>query len=325
VQVQRGLKARREGWLGIELRHFAALEAVAAEASFHRAASKLDYTQSAISQQIASLERAVGQRLIERPGGPQPVRPTEAGQVLLRHIKAINDRLSAAQADLDSLAFGSFGRLRVGTYQSVGAHLLPKIVRWFATGWPRIEVQLTESVADPFLFQSLEQGELDLAFVVLPPEPGPFKFVHLMSDPYVLLVQAGSPLASRKRRVGLRELAGLPLVCFKHCRSRDEVISFLRTQGVKPQIVFQSDDNATVCGFVAAGFGVGLLPSLAIDQAAGDLELVQLDTALPPRRIGIAWQRDRDQSAAAAAFVKLAREVCADLQKELTEARSKSA
>jgi DNA-binding transcriptional LysR family regulator len=319
------LKTRREGWLGIELRHFAALEAVAAEASFHRAASKLGYTQSAISQQIASLERAVGQRLIERPGGPQPVRPTQAGNVLLRHIKAINDRLSAAQADLHSLAAGSFGRLRVGTYQSVGAHLLPKIVRWFATAWPRIEVQLTESVADPYLFRSLERGQLDLAFVVLPPEPGPFKSVYLLSDRYVLLVQANSPLARRKRPVGLRELANLPLVCFRHCRSRDEVIAWLRAQGIKPQIVFQSDDNSTVCGFVAAGFGVGLLPSLAIDQAVGDLELVELDADVPPRRIGIAWHRDRDHSAAAAAFVKIAREVCEDLQKELPVPRSRSA
>src|SRR5205809_289204 len=79
------LMFRPERWLGIELRHLAALEAVAEEASFNRGASRLGYTQSAISQQIAALERAVGQRLIERPGGPSRVALTPAGHLLLRH------------------------------------------------------------------------------------------------------------------------------------------------------------------------------------------------------------------------------------------------
>ena len=90
-------------WLGVELRHLAALEAVDAEGSFGRAAIKLGYTQSAISQQIATLERIVGERLVERPGGPRPVALTEAGRMLLRHAKAIMARLQAAQADLKRL------------------------------------------------------------------------------------------------------------------------------------------------------------------------------------------------------------------------------
>ncbi len=76
-----------DAFLGIELRHLAALEAVATEGSFGRAALKLGYTQSAISQQIATLERLVGERLVERPGGPRPVTLTEAGAILLRHAR----------------------------------------------------------------------------------------------------------------------------------------------------------------------------------------------------------------------------------------------
>src|SRR5260221_8750823 len=87
-------------WLGIELRHLAAIDAVETEGSFGRAAIKLGYTQSAISQQIATLERIVGEQLIERPGGPRPVSLTEAGHLLLRHARAIVSRLQAAQADL---------------------------------------------------------------------------------------------------------------------------------------------------------------------------------------------------------------------------------
>ena len=79
------------------MRHLAALEAVETEGSFGRAANKLGYTQSAVSQQIATLERIVGEKLIERPGGPRPVTLTEAGRLLLRHARAIVARLQAAQ------------------------------------------------------------------------------------------------------------------------------------------------------------------------------------------------------------------------------------
>src|SRR3954469_23796980 len=119
-------------WLGVELRHLAALQAVAqagsfgpgAQAgSFGRAAQRLGYTQSAISQQIAALERAVGERLVERPGGSRPVALTEAGRPLLAHADAIVARLKAAQADMAALRQGEAGTLRVGTFQSVGARV----------------------------------------------------------------------------------------------------------------------------------------------------------------------------------------------------------
>src|ERR1700752_4210257 len=96
-------------WLGVEVRHFAALQAIAAEHSFARAAHRLGYTQSAVSQQIATLERIVGEQLIERPGGPRPVSLTEAGQVLLGHAESIVARLQAAQADLAALSSGNAG------------------------------------------------------------------------------------------------------------------------------------------------------------------------------------------------------------------------
>src|SRR5690348_13782016 len=106
-----------DNWLGLELRHLAALKAVADEGTFGRAAARLGYTQSAISQQIAALEKIVGQRLIDRPGGPRPVSLTQAGHVLLRHVDGISARLRAAQADLAALGSGDAGPLRIGTYQ----------------------------------------------------------------------------------------------------------------------------------------------------------------------------------------------------------------
>src|SRR4051812_49733320 len=102
-----------DSWLGVEIRHFAALQALADEGSFGRAAERLGYTQSAVSQQIATLERIVGERLVERPGGPRPISLTEAGALLLRHAHSIVARLPAAPADLQALQEGEVGALHV--------------------------------------------------------------------------------------------------------------------------------------------------------------------------------------------------------------------
>src|SRR3989454_12442476 len=133
-----------DSWLGVELRHFAALQAVASEGSFGRAAERLGYTQSAISQQIQTLERIVGEKLVERPGGPRAVSLTEAGRLLLRHAEAIVARLDAARADMASLRAGETGMLRVGTYQSVGARVLPAVMRRFRSEHPGITLELHE-------------------------------------------------------------------------------------------------------------------------------------------------------------------------------------
>src|SRR5207253_5388401 len=112
---------RPDSWLGVELRHMAALEAVGRTGSFGGAARELGYTQSAVSQQIAQLERIVGQKLVERPGGPRRVSLTDAGRLLLRHAGAVTAQIAAASADMAALAEGAAGPLRIGIYQSVGA------------------------------------------------------------------------------------------------------------------------------------------------------------------------------------------------------------
>src|ERR687885_371697 len=126
-------------WAGLELRHLLALDAVAREGSFGRAAIALGYTQSAVSQQIAALERMVGERLVERAGGPRPVSLTEAGELLLRHADAIVARLAAAKADLQALSGGEAGTLRIGIYQSVGERILPDVMRRVAADSPLAE------------------------------------------------------------------------------------------------------------------------------------------------------------------------------------------
>ena len=306
---------RTDGWLGVELRHLAALQAVAEEGSFGRAAERLGYTQSAVSQQIQALERIVDQRLVERPGGPRRVSLTEAGELLLRHAEGIVARLQAAQADLAAFAEGSAGTLRVGTYQSVGARVLPRLLREFTDAWPSVSVQLTESADDGHLLALVERGELDFCFVMLPVEEGPFEPVELMLDPHVLVVPADSELARRPKPPSLREVAGMPLIGNRLCRSVHQVETRLRDAGAEPQIVFRSDDNGTIQGLVAVGVGVALVPLLTVDTGHEGTAVLGL-ADVPPRRIGIAWHRDRYRSPAARAFVDLARDVCARVEAE---------
>ena len=175
-------------WLGIELRHLSALEAVAREGSFSRAASRLGYVQSAISHQIAVLEGLVGERLIERSRGTRPLSLTEAGEVLLTHSSGILARVRAAQADIAALAGGSSGTLSVGTFPTVSTRILPPLLRHFADATPDVEVILREEATDGALLELVALGELDLTFTDLPAPDGPFETFELVSDPYVLLV-----------------------------------------------------------------------------------------------------------------------------------------
>jgi DNA-binding transcriptional LysR family regulator len=296
-----------DSWLGLELRHLIALKAIAEEGTFGRAAQRLGYTQSAISQQIAMLERIVARRLIDRPGGPRPVSLTESGELLLRHADAIAARLQAAQADLAALDAGDAGPLRIGTYQSVGAKVLPGLLREFTAEWPKVEVTLRESADDAELIQQVERGELDLSFVVLPLGPGPYETVELMRDPYVLVVPAGSELAADGRVPRLRDILEHPLIGFRTCRTTRQVEDRLRQAGSEPRIVFRSDDNGTVQGLVAAGVGLAIVPRLTVDPMDESVEVLDLGDRVPPRLIGIAWHRDRRRTPAAEAFVELAR------------------
>jgi DNA-binding transcriptional LysR family regulator len=316
VEVFMATITQPDTWLGVEVRHLAALEAVAREKSFGRAAEQLGYTQSAISQQIGTLERIVGERLVERPGGPRAVSLTEAGELLLRHAEAIVARLEAARADMASLRAGESGTLRVGTYQSIGARVLPAVMRHFRADHPGIELVLHEPTTDPELYALIESGELDLAFCSLPLPEGPFTALELMKDPYVLLVPAESPLARRKS-ASLADIGNTPLIGSQTCSSGLRLETDLREHGVEVEYAFRTDDNGTVQGLVAAGYGVALFPRLAVMPGDERVRVLQLEPSVHPRQIGVVWHRDRHRSPAGRAFIEIAREVSAEVEREV--------
>jgi len=292
----------------IEIRHLAALEAVVESGSFHRAADELGYSQSAISQQIATLERAAGLQLLERPGGRRPVTPTEAGLRLLRHAKRAAAAMRAAEADLTALAEGEAGSLRVGTFQSAGVRLLPEAMRLYVERWPGVQVRLVEAGYDEDLLDFLARGELDLTFARDDDDPA-FERVHVLSDPYVLLAPSGSEVAQSDRPIRPRELAALPMIGYR--RPDDGFEAFLRSRGLDPEVVFRSDENRTVQGLVAAGIGYAVVPLLGVDEIPG-VSVLEV-AGVPARVITIAWHADRVPTPAARAFVEIVTEIGAEI------------
>jgi len=302
----------RSAWQGIEVRHLAALQALAEEASFQRAARRLGYSQPAVSQQLATLERIVGAQLVNRPRVSQPLTLTEAGTRLLVHARAIQANLAIAEAEL--VGVGEAAQLRVGAYQTIAAHLLPHVLREFARETPHVEVVLTDTPGDERLVNLLDDGELDLAFVDLPLRlHRDLETESLAIDEYVLVVPHNSPLALRGEPVRLGDLAELKLIGFNHSGSTQRVITHLRSQGVEPQFALRSDDNTVVQGFLAAGFGAAVIPCLAADLLGGQFTVLRFEPPLPPRVIGLAWIRELAACPSAALFLATTRKVVARL------------
>jgi DNA-binding transcriptional LysR family regulator len=299
----RGL--RPPDWIGVDFRHLVALEAVASESSFNRAAVRLGYTQSAISQQIATLERVIGERLIERPGGAQPVRLTRAGEIVMEHAHAIHARLAAAHADLQALAAGDLDPLRVGFFGHGLGALMPGIARELQAARPEIDIRIVESGDSDDLAGMLRRGEADVSFIQLPLKGGELEQITLLEDEYVLAVHSDSPAARPGRATTLDDLTTLELIGLKQkpCQLTD----YFHAHNLEPTWVVGSNDIETIYAFVAAGLGAALLPRLATLSLGPGVTIVELDCGLPARRVGLAWSRSRRQSESAAAFVRAAK------------------
>jgi len=297
-------------WLGVELRHLVALKTVADEGSLAAAARKLGYSQPAISQQLTTLERLVGSRLVERHAGGRTVSLTEAGRRVLRHGGVMLARARAADADLRALEEGIAGTLRLGTIPSIGARIVPQTLRRFVERVPHVDVKLIEDAWDDRLLGRLEAGELELTFGFSPLRDGPFTSVELLRDPYVLLVAARSPLARIRRPLALGRLADLSLIV---CSQSDAAEAFCQAQGIAAQVRYRIDDNETLVGLAAADMGAALVPRLAVDPVRRDVVQVELATKPPPRIIALAWHRDREQTQPARALIEAAQHVCSGL------------
>jgi molybdate transport repressor ModE-like protein len=302
-----------DNWQSVELKHLRALRAVAETGTFWAASEQLNASLSTVSDHVGALEALVGQRLVERSRGRRTVDLTEAGRVLLGHAEAIESRLHAAEADFKAYAQGLSGSLRVGIYQSVANKVLPEVLRRFQARWPDVDVQVTEASFDNELVDAVERGDVDLSFAIQPIPEGPFEVRELMTDPYVVLTAVGSPLSRLRPKVA--DLAGLPMVGYRHGNVQDLPEEFLLSRGVRPHVVFRSTDNGTVQAMVASGLGYSLSPLLAVDENDPRVQVLQLEETVPPRVLVILWHRDRYRQPAAAAFVETAVAVAREVER----------
>ena len=306
-------RAEHDLWLGVEVRHLAALKAVAEEGTFGAAALRLGYAQSAISQQIAALERYVGHRLFDRPGGSRPVRLTRAGELLLGHAETIMSRLSAARIDLDSLGTDDCGSpIRIGAYQSVARTMLPLVLQELGADSSDVEFALKESSDDRILLDLLERGELDVSFAELPLPDGPLEGTRLLEDPFVVVVPDDHELAMLDRPITLEELASAPLLLLKS-RSSARIQETFALHGLSATVVREVEDGGTLVGLALAGLGLGLMPRLAADIEGKPLVAIPVEPRLAPRTVAIAWHSDRLRTCSAGLFIDLAVDVAAQL------------
>ena len=230
-------------WAGLEIRHLLALNAVVENGTFSGAAEQLGYTQSAVSQQVGTLERIVGTPLFERPGGPRPVRLTTAGQMLLIHARAVLARVNSAATDLRALSSGERGELQVGTLPSVGTKVLPQLLGTFRTEWPGIEILLRESRDSADLIHAVETGEIDVTFIDIGPyDTGPLRVRSLLDDPMVFVAPANAPEAKR-RVVSIADIAHLPMIGTRNIGCRQIIDNAFRQAPEPPKYVFRSDDT----------------------------------------------------------------------------------
>jgi DNA-binding transcriptional LysR family regulator len=297
----------------LDLRHLRALIAVAEEGSFIGAADVLGFSQAAISQQIGALERAIGQTVFDRPGGPRPVTLTPAGRLLLGHALAITSRLAIAEAELADLASGTAGRLRVGTYQSVSVQLLPELVKAMREVAPDLAISLVEQQRNEELVDLLLAGEIDVTFLAGPYEDSRLELVELGVDPFVLVLAAGSDEARQHpgRTYPTALLSGAPMVG-EHITAiaGDTIEQGLRAMGVKPRYVFRSNDNGAIQGMVRAGMGPAIMPLLAVDTADAGVVVKRLDPPIAPRTILVAVPLGVTRSRAAERFMRIAKTEC---------------
>jgi DNA-binding transcriptional LysR family regulator len=261
------------------------LREVVRRGSFSAAAQELSYTQSAVSQQIAALEAETGMTLLVRR--PRGVSLTAAGQTLMVHTESVLSDLDAAEAALAAIAGLRGGRLRMASFPTAGATLMPLAIATFSERYPDVELTLAEGEPEQ-VAPHLRAGELDLALL--------FEFeqssltdgitrVELLEDPLYLALPREHRLAERKR-LRLEDLRGEAWVqTSSSSPCARQVVRSCHAAGFEPNVSFESDDYQTVQGLVAAGVGVALIPELALTVVRDDIAIRALSPHSPVRQV----------------------------------------
>jgi DNA-binding transcriptional LysR family regulator len=294
----------------LDVRRIRVLQEVVTSGSFSGAAESLHLSQSAVSQQVAVLEREVGVPLLERTtNGPKL---TAAGEALMVHGDAVMCRLEEAERELAQIAGLEGGRLRLASFPTASATLMTSALSIFRKRFPKIELHFSEDEPEDS-FPALKRGDFDLAVVFDYPS-FPLDFARdveaemIYEEPMRVALPPGHRLASAKS-VRIADLADDDWLCGDLPSScREQVIDLCREAGFEPRISFRSEDYEVIKGFVASGLGVTILPELAGDHPG--IELREVRGQKPVRRVWAVSRESEVRSPAAEEMLGILREVC---------------
>jgi DNA-binding transcriptional LysR family regulator len=320
VKVERGSDDESSvglyGQVVLDLRRLRVLRAVVRSGSVRAAGQSLGYTPSAISQHVSALERETGTVLLERAG--RGVRPTDAARLLADVADDVLDRLADAEQALAALRDGRTGRLHLTSFPSAGAALVPPAVAALRRSHPHLDLVLGVAEPDEAL-PALRAGDVDVAVVVVPFAAGAgpvddLHHVHLLDDPYSVLLPTDHPLAGSVD-VDLADLATEAWVDTAsapgHCQAA--ALDACRAAGFTPSFAVQADEYPSTQGFVAAGLGVALVPALALGLVHERVLVKRVRGVQPVRHVHAAVRRARAAEpvvvAALAALTEAAREL----------------
>ena len=298
----------------LDTRRLGVLVQVARHGSFSAAAETLGYTQPAVSRQIATLEAEVGTQLVRRV--PQGAVLTDAGRLLVDRAESILVNLASAEDELRQLSGLDGGRLRLASFASGAASIMPLAIARFRERHPAVELNVV--MADPYeSLPRLRTGELDFALSHESLEEADdlrtgIELVHLFDDPIYVVMPAGHRLAGAPS-LDLGSFADEPwmLATTDTCPDSRLFMRACHAAGFEPQIAFQNDDYSAIIGFVAAGVGVALIPDMVTRNIRDDVVVRVLDPPPPARPISAALPADYC-SPAARAMLEILRDVAGD-------------
>ncbi|WP_371498076.1 LysR family transcriptional regulator [Kitasatospora sp. NBC_00374] len=269
----------------LDMRRMQVLRAVVTSGSVTAAARNLGYTPSAVSQQMAALEKEAGIGLLERTG--RGVRPTEAGRLLTEYATVIGRHVAEAETALAELRAGRTGRVVIRYFATAGATMVAPAVAALRREQPGVQVELKLRDAEDSLLD-VKERRADVALVVRPRNKvsvDGIRFVHLADDRYVAVLPRSHRLAA-KQALDLTDLADEPWVgSDQPGPCLDPVLDACGSAGFTPDFVVESGDYATAQGFVAAGLGVSLIPELGLGNRHPDVVVREVRNPEPRRAV----------------------------------------
>ena len=294
----------------MDLRRLHVLREVGRSGSLTAAAAALSFTTSAVSQQVTKLERDMGVPLLERH--PRGAVLTEAGRALLRYAEDIDRTIDAARAEMGEFADLRRGQLRLGTFPTVGASLMPEVVLAFRARHPEVVVTVV-SARRAGLVDRLKRRDIELTLLWDYPwqrvEDAELSTTTLRKDPTLLLLPRSHPLAGADV-VRVEQLRDEQWVVRDEHPVADVLRRVCRRAGFEPDVAFAANDYQETQGMVAAGIGIALAPQLALSALRPDIVAVPLKDS-PSRRILLARLADRTLSAAGREATTVFRSVAA--------------